>query len=199
MMTALLFSTRPAAGSRADLNNVPLASAAADHRPRRARVALSETGVGRSYGRGREGPDADQVVGREGKRKHPVHTAGAPVPRLAHQADGLEPAEDLLDALAAALAHAVAGMPRGATVDRAGPIGRVLRHVRGHAQQPDRGDEIPRVIALVGPERYALPALSLPKQGQGRRPLGVAAGRDHAAGHGEAVAVLHQHVAGVAE
>src|SRR3989442_5697209 len=172
MMTALLFSARHAVGSKADLSNVPLASAAADHRPRRARVALSETSVGRSYGRGREGPDADQVVGREGKRKHPVHAAGAPVPRLAHQSDGLEPAEDLLDALASALTHAVARMPRGATVDRAGPVGRVLRHVRGHPQQPDRSDEIPRVLALVGPHRYALPALlsDIRKRGNLNRP-----------------------------
>src|SRR5437879_12127220 len=52
--TALLFSTRRAAGPRADRTDGPLTSSAAYHRPRRARVAFSEPGAGRSYGLGGE-------------------------------------------------------------------------------------------------------------------------------------------------
>src|SRR3989454_5942109 len=94
MTTALLFSPRHAGGPRTDRSDAALASSAAEHRPRRARVALSELVAGSSSGLGREVSDAHQVVGREGKRKHPVHAAGPPVPRLAHQPDRLEPAED---------------------------------------------------------------------------------------------------------
>src|SRR2546427_6969366 len=110
MTTALLFSPRSARGPRTDRSDAAPASSAAEHCPRRARVALSELVAGASYGLGREVSDAHQVVGREGKRKHPVHAAGAPVPRLAHQPDRLEPAQDLLHAFSPALTHRVSGM-----------------------------------------------------------------------------------------
>src|SRR5438445_10841191 len=155
MTTALLFSTRRAAGPRADRTDGPLTSSAAYHRPRRARVAFSEPGAGRSYGLGGEISDPNQVVRGEGEREHPVHAAGAPVPRLAHQPDRLEPAEDLLHALAPTLAHRVARMASGPAVDGTGAVGDVLRHVRGHAQQAAGGDEISRGVPLVGPERAA--------------------------------------------
>src|SRR3989449_5947964 len=152
MTTALLFSPRRAGGPRTDRSDAAQAPSAAEHRPRRARVALSEIVAGSSYGLGREVSNAHQVVGREGKRKHPVHTASAPVPRLAHQPDRLEPAEDLLHAFAPTLTHRVSRMARGPAVERAGAVRGVLRHVRGHAQQTSRGDEIACVIPLVGPE-----------------------------------------------
>src|SRR5437773_8403239 len=176
MTPALLFSSPHAGGPRTDWSDAALASSAAEHRPRRARVALAELVAGASYGLGREVSDAHQVVGGEGKRKHPVHAAGAPVPRLAHQPDRLEPAEDLLHAFAPALTHRVARMAGGPAVERAGAVRGVLRHVRGHAQQAGRGDEIARVVPLVGPARDAPSTLQGPAQLQRRRPLGVAAG-----------------------
>src|SRR5437773_12399136 len=147
MTPALLFSSPHAGGPRTDWSDAALASSAAEHRPRRARVARAELVAGASYGLGREVSDAHQVVGGEGKRKHPVHAAGAPVPRLAHQPDRLEPAEDLLHALAPLLADRVPRVPGGAAVDRAATVPGVLRHVRGDAEQAARGGEIPGVVA----------------------------------------------------
>src|SRR5438132_13266766 len=153
MTTALLFSPRRAGGSRSDRSDPALASFAAEHRQRRARVALSEIVAGSSYGLGREVSNAHQVVGREGKRKHPVHTASAPVPRLAHQPDRLEPAEDLLHAFAPTLTHRVSRMARGPAVERAGAVRGVLPHVRGHAQQTSHGVASPYAIPRVRPAR----------------------------------------------
>src|SRR2546422_3942177 len=56
------------------------------------------------------------------------------------------------------------------------------------------GDEIPGVVAFVGPERDAPVPIQRPKQFERGGPLGVPAGRDHAATDGEPVAVFHQHV-----
>src|SRR5439155_26383632 len=109
-------------------------------RRRRTSLALCETTGGGSYGLGREVSDPHQVVRGEGEGEHPVHPAGAPVPRLAHQSDGLEPAEDLFDALPPTLAHRIAGVASGATVDPAGAVRGVLRHVRRPAEEPDGGD-----------------------------------------------------------
>src|SRR5437773_481305 len=170
MTTALLFSTRRAASARAELSDGRRASGAANLRPPRAGVARAETVPGHSYGLGREVTDAHQVVGGEGQRKHPVHAPGAAVPRLAHEPHRLQPAEDLLDALPAALAHGVARMAGGPAVDRTGAVRGVRGHVRSHAQQPDRGDKIPRVIPLVGAERNAPLPIPGAEQLQRRRP-----------------------------
>src|SRR5215472_15094566 len=94
--------------------------------------------------------DADQVVRRQAEDEHPTDPGAAPVARLAQQPHGLEPAEDLFDALAGPLAHLVAGVARGARIDRTRPIRGVLGDVRRHLKQPERLDEVPSVIALVG-------------------------------------------------
>src|SRR5437879_10712494 len=119
MTTALLFSTRCAGGPLSEWKDAQEPSRAADCGPRRARPRRAETVPGRSRALGREGSNPDQVVRGEGKCKHPVHAAGAPVPRLGHQPDGFEPAEDLLHSLAPLLADRVARMPRGSLVNRA--------------------------------------------------------------------------------
>src|SRR2546428_5567826 len=170
MTTALLFSPRSARGPRTDRSDAAPASSAAEHCPRRARVALSELVAGASYGLGREVSDAHQVVGREGKRKHPVHAAGAPVPRLAHQPHPLEPAEDLLHAFAPALTHRVSGMAGGPAVERAGAARGVLRPLRGHAPQAGGGGENPRVRPPVRPPRDAPPPRPGPRPFPARRP-----------------------------
>src|SRR5215831_15197137 len=148
MTTALLFSTGLGARPQAHRWGARQAPLVAELRWRRAGRALGETIAGRSYGLRGEVANSHQVVRREGEREHPVHAARTPMPCLAHQSHRLEPAEDLLDALAPALAERIAGVARGAAVDRAGAVGRVLCHVRRHAQQPDRGDEIASVVAL---------------------------------------------------
>src|SRR2546427_7642333 len=97
MTAALLFSTRLGAGPRAQRCDALHPLWAVEARRRRASLARSETTDGRSYGLGREVSDPHQVVRGEGEGEHPVHPAGASVPCLAHQSDGLEPAEDLFE------------------------------------------------------------------------------------------------------
>src|SRR5437660_7447025 len=200
MTTALLFSTRCARGPLSEWKDAQEPSRAADCGPRRDRPRRAETVPGRSRALGREGSNPDQVVRGEGKCKHPVHAAGAPVPRLAHQPDGFEPAEDLLHSLAPLLADRVARMPSGSIVNRAAAaMAGVLGDMWGHSEQAHRRDEIARGIALVGPEGEAPVAIQRPEQFERGGPFGVAAGGEHAAADGQAVAVFHQHVAGVEE
>src|SRR5439155_26106602 len=141
MTTALLFSTRCARGPLSEWKDAQEPSRAADCGPRRDRPRRAETVPGRSRALGREGSNPDQVVRGEGKCKHPVHAAGAPVPRLAHQPDGFEPAEDLLHSLAPLLADRVARMPSGSIVNRAAAaMAGVLGDMWGHSEQAHRRD-----------------------------------------------------------
>src|SRR5437879_12222106 len=95
MTTALLFSTRCARGPLSEWKDAQEPSRAADCGPRRDRPRRAETVPGRSRALGLEGSNEDLVVLGERKCKQPVHAAGAPAPRLGHQPDGFEPAEDL--------------------------------------------------------------------------------------------------------
>src|SRR5258705_13024118 len=88
--------------------------------------------------------------------------------RLAEQAGRLEPAEDLLDELALLLAHDVAGVARGAAIDRTRTIRGVLGHVRRHLQPAQTSHEIPGVIPFVGAQRD--PAGAPAGGGPGGRP-----------------------------
>src|SRR5438128_603236 len=90
--------------------------------------------------------DADQVIDRQPEDEHPTHPAPAAMARLAQQADGLEPAEDLLHALAFPLAQLVAGVTRGALIDRTRPVRGVLGYMGRHLKQPESRDEVTAVI-----------------------------------------------------
>src|SRR2546425_11588806 len=90
----------------------------------------------------RQVPDAHQGVERQAEDEHPPDAPAAAVARLPKQADGLEPAEDLFDPLALLLTHLVAGVARGAPIDRARTVRGVLGHVRGHLQQAQGSDEV---------------------------------------------------------
>ena len=68
MTTAFLFSTPRGEGPASDLSDAQPSSSVADDQPPRARVVVPETVARRSYGLGREVPDADQVVRGKGKR-----------------------------------------------------------------------------------------------------------------------------------
>src|SRR5213596_715909 len=94
-----------------------------------------------SHGLLREIANADQIVDREAEDEHPAHASRAPVPSLSQQTDRFQPAKDLIDALAFLLAHQIAGMPRGARIDRARTVRGVLRHVRRHLQPAKVRDE----------------------------------------------------------
>src|SRR5438552_15477179 len=136
MTAALLFSTRLGAGRRAQRCDALHPLWAVEARQRRASRARSETTDGRSYGLGREVSDPHQVVRGEGEGEHPVHPAGASLPCLAHQSDGLEPAEDLFDALPPTLAYRIAGVAGGAAVAPAAAVRGVLRYMPPHAAAP---------------------------------------------------------------
>lgn len=62
-----------------------------------------------------------RLVRHDGERDHPIDTFGAAMPELAQSADGLQPAEDLLDQLSLLLADRVAGATRGSIVDGVTP------------------------------------------------------------------------------
>jgi hypothetical protein len=61
--------------------------------------------------------DADQVIGGGREDEEPFHQRPPAMTGLAHHADGLHPAEGLLDALALDHADGVAGMARRARID----------------------------------------------------------------------------------
>jgi hypothetical protein len=125
----------------------------------------------------------------------------AAIASTAQATHGLHPAEDLFDPLAHPLAYRIAGMPRGATVER-GTTGAtfIARDVRGDLERAARGHELSRVVALVGTEGYP-PA---PRQrGLQHRAcafaLCVAVSRFDRELDKEAVAVLHQRVGRVTQ
>ena len=73
----------------------------------------------------------------------------------AQAAHGLHPAEDLFDPLAYPLTHRVAGMPRGAAVERGTPGATLIaRDGRGDLERAAGRDELSSVVALVGTECY---------------------------------------------
>src|SRR6266851_299952 len=150
--------------------------------------------VPRSSRRLGEVAEADQIVDRQAEDEHPVHASPAAMARLAQQADRLEPAEDLFDALAFPLAHSVAGVTRGASIDRTRPVRGVLRHVRRHLDQPEGLDEVPRVIAFVGADRDPLRGRHVAEHLQGRGALPVPARPGDAALDRQAVAIVHEYV-----
>ena len=98
--------------------------------------------------------DSEQVVGGSYEIGMQLGTVEAPITSTAQAADGLHPAEDLLDPLAYRLTHRVAGMTRGAAVE-CGAAGATIiaRDVRGDLERAARRDELPGVITLVGPKR----------------------------------------------
>ena len=93
----------------------------------------------------------------------------------------------------------VAGVPRRASVDGAEAI--LDGHVRGRAQLAHAGDEVLRVVALVGADAHAsaAPGALLAQQPQTGLALGRATGLRELALEDQAVAVLDQAVPGVAE
>ena len=88
------------------------------------------------------------------KVKIQVDQRPAAMAQLAQAADGLHPAEALLDQLALPLTDGVAGMARRAAIDRAAAgARRVLRDMRRDVHRAQLGDEVARVVRLVGRRR----------------------------------------------
>jgi hypothetical protein len=135
---------------------------------------------------------ADQIV--DGLRE--THDPRDPLPpsvaEVAQQADRLAPAEALFDQLPLPLTLPVAGMPRGAGIERAGWLGcmDIRRDMWRDVQGAERRDDGGLVIALVRAERAA--ALARRQRGEQldrRLPFGVIAGGPHVGGDDEPVPV----------
>ena len=138
---------------------------------------------------------ADEVAGRGREGEGHVDALAAAHADAAQHPELLAPAEALLDALADALAHRVAGMARRAPVEGGAPLGGVAGDVERDVQGSQLVHEVLGVIPLVGPERDAVrPVGSFLDHGEGRGALGVAVRLRDAAIDDQPVAVLHEGV-----
>src|SRR5215469_3732395 len=73
---------------------------------------------------------SQQVINCGCPGEHPFHPLTTAVANLAHQADGLHPAEDLFHSLALLRAESVTRMARSAFINRTAAVCIVLRHMR---------------------------------------------------------------------
>src|SRR4029079_15500665 len=98
-------------------------------------VIPSGVQAGAVFGGGRSGGGTDQfwqsdeIIGGHRQRELESQTLGSTQHGSGESADGLGPAERLLDQLALLLADRVAGMPRGAALDPRGSCGGIFGHV----------------------------------------------------------------------
>src|SRR6266550_654790 len=144
-------------------------------------------------------PHSDQVVSGGGEDEDPVHSLGTAMAQLAQQANRLQPAEDLFDSFAFLLANLITVVAGGATVDSRSAISVVLSHVRRHLQVAQLLHKIMRVVVLVTAQRHSTSAADLCSEGQRRVALGGASRRRHASKDRQAITILHQQMAGVAQ
>src|SRR5271154_1544809 len=142
--------------------------------------------------------DANEVVGGRGQYEEPLHQVSSSMACLAQPADGLDPAERLLDPLALDRADAIAGMTGGARIDGRTAIGVVLRDMRRAATFATAGNKLGSVIILVGSDRAARLGVILDHVERGR-PLRGAVGLGQSRIDDQAVAVLRHQMAHVAE
>jgi transposase len=143
---------------------------------------------------------ADEIVAGHGQSELETELADASQHWPAEPADGLTPSERLLDALSLLLAHRVAGMPGGASVDGGAPTAEVLGDVRRHVERTHVGDKRRRVIALIGTKGNATsPRRMVHDHRFGRLALGGAGRLDHHRRHHEPSTVFHQRMAHEAE
>ena len=132
-----------------------------------------------------------QVVRRTDEVGVQLHAAKAAYQGAAQPAVGFYPAEDFFDALALALAHGIAIVPRGAAIQSGGLATINHREVRGDLAPTQMRHEILAVIALVGAQRTGPDSLAaLPVQhGLGGSGLGVHSRSDLEV-HAQTVAIL---------
>src|SRR5262245_18700054 len=135
----------------------------------------------------------DEVVRGQGEGKDPAYAGPSPVTSLPHQSDCLEPAEDLLDALAAFLTDRVRGMTCHSRVDRA--VTHLLGDVRRRVSIAESFHKGSRVVRLIAADRDSLRSWNLVQELKGDRAFGRPRGLTEPCAHGQAVAVLHDYVA----
>ena len=139
----------------------------------------------------KQGPQPDQVVRGGGEGHDPIDAFTAAVAQLPQPADGLHPAEDLLDQLPFPLTDCVAFRPGRPTVDRRVLV--LLGDMWRHPEGADAFDKAGHVEGLVGADRHSVGRFAEEHEGgiafrrPGRR-------RDAHIGH-QAVAIVEEHVA----
>jgi hypothetical protein len=143
---------------------------------------------------------ADQVVGHQMQPEHRSDPGSASGLELPQTGSRFDPAKHLLDPPPGVDRLGIPQMAGGAAFDRGAAAGLdVLRHMGRDPGKADVGHEIPGVVALVSTQRLLLSAGERTRHPHGCRPLPVAIGWSHLAGHHQAVAVLHEAMAQVAE
>ena len=98
-----------------------------------------------------------QVIGCCRESEHPSDSIRPPESRFPLQGDRLHPTEDLLNTLAFPLTHRVALVPSRSPVNRAPPVGRVLRNMRSNLQAAQLLDECLRVVTTVASGNFTWP------------------------------------------
>ena len=139
---------------------------------------------------------SDQIVSRYCQGKVPVDLLNSSVAGLAELAGGFQPTEDFFYPLAELLAHGVATVPSGATVNggTAFSLG-VLRDMRRNFHCAHGLDKFLGVVVLVSCYRYAaLLGSDLGKHGLGGIPLGKAIGFGNLADDNQSVPIFGQDV-----
>ena len=91
-----------------------------------------------------------EVVGGHCQDEARSHPLDATIDGLGHAADGLGPAEGLLNPLSVPQGEGITFMAGGAPID--GGIPRFLRDMRGNTGMPEIPDKVGTVVSLVGPE-----------------------------------------------
>jgi hypothetical protein len=138
----------------------------------------------------------DQVVSGQCEAKHPADPRRSAMACLAQPGNPFKPAEDLLDAFTLLLTYQIAGMTSSPLINDSSGF---ASNVRGDLMVAQLSNKFLAVVALVCAQRDAMPAWDRCHHRHGRLWFRTAGGLGHAAVDREAVAVLHQHVAGVAE
>jgi len=143
--------------------------------------------------------EPDQVVCRERPGHSAAHFGRGHQRQFAQPADGLDPAEALLDAFADLQAHRIALATCGTSVDGAAPSLGVAGDVGLDVALLQCRDEVLCVIAFVRAERGTNLRASSRQQIQRTPVLASAAGVAHVHRHQQAVAILHQGIGQIAQ
>ena len=144
---------------------------------------------------------AQEVVGGAAEDEDPAHLVRAAQLHLVNRPGLLEPAEALLDQPSPAQTDRIAGMPGGSAIHVGAASLLVLRYMRGHVESSGGGDEVLRVVGLVGTDGDTPRAAFLLRFEQQQRgfTLGIAISLGGHRGGDQAVAVLHQRVAEISQ
>src|SRR5690348_3191705 len=145
--------------------------------------------------------DADEVVGENRKGEHRFGLGAASNLYLGKPSLRLDPAEHLLDPLAADLADAVTHMMRGAAIDSGFADDAMLADrtidgdVRRHFAFAQVFDEGGHVVSLVGAKGDAMPRFAAIEDRERGFPFCCSGGMSECRSHGKPVPVLHQDMA----